>query len=228
MIDFSPSMTAATARLALQDAGWSEIGVGDWSWVYADPTDSLAARVTPFDPAYHLHAEACRTGPPNRYLPRIDAIHPLCSDGYVVVMERLWPAPEDTAAALCAAIGITNDTGYALPPDTARRSDDTDLAALRQRLHTLLAEGARRYRLWGGSDIRPGNIMVDRSGDLKLVDPVFIKGKAVVEAIVAGDRAALADFTCAQLEDFLTIPPFKPGAETEALRTRLSKLYAGA
>ncbi|MCC6918054.1 MAG: hypothetical protein IT548_02560 [Alphaproteobacteria bacterium] len=224
--DFPPDMTAAAARLALHGAGWREIGVGDWSWVFADPADRLAARATPFDPAYRLHAEACRAGPPNRYLPRIDAIHPLMRDGHVVVMERLWPAEEHAAAALCAAVGIVNDTGYAPPPGTIPHPDDTDLADLRRRLRTLLAEGARRYRLWGGSDIRPGNMLADRNGGLKLVDPVFVKGKAIAEAIGAGDRASLADFTRAQLEDFLTIPPFRPGPETDTLRARLAGLYA--
>jgi hypothetical protein len=215
-------MSASDARRALADDGWREIGVGDWSWVYADPSDEYAARVTPFDPAYRLHADACLNGPPNRYLPRVDRILPLKRDGYVVIMERLWPADEGKAAALCKAIGIVNDTGYAPPPETVAAAEDDDLAALRPRLRLLLAEGAQRFKLWGGSDIRPGNVMADAGGRLKLVDPVFVKGKAIVEAIAAGDRNALSDFSREQLEDFLTIPPFKPGPETEALKAKVA------
>lgn len=217
-------MSASEARRALEDDGWREIGVGDWSWVYADPSDAYAARVTPFDPAYRMHAEACLAGPPNRYLPRVDGILPLKREGYVVIMERLWPADEAEAAALCKAIGIANDTGYAAPPETVATSEDDDLAALRPRLCALLAEGARRFKLWGGSDIRPGNAMADAQGQLKLIDPVFIKGKAIVEAIAGSDRDALSDFSREQLEDFLTIPPFKPGPETETLRAKAASL----
>lgn len=219
-----PTVTAAEARALLEAAGWREIGVGDWSWVLADPDGTLAARVTPFDPAYLMHARACLAGPPNRWLPRIDAILPLRRDGYVVLMERLWPAAEDHAAAFCNALGIRNDSGYA-PPDLPFPETDEDLAALRQRLERLIAQGARRFKLWGGSDIRPGNVMTDGEGRLKLVDPFFVRGLGIIEAIGEGRRDLLADFSREQLEDFMTIPPFQPGEETDALRRRLNELY---
>lgn len=217
--------TVMQAREALARAGWREVGVGDWSWVMSDPDDRLAARLTPFDPAYRLHAEAILAGPSNRWLPRVDAILPLAGDGYVVVMERLWPAGEDEAAAFCAALGVRNDSGYELREDLAFAAADADLLALRERVLGQSAEGARRYRLWGGSDVRPGNVMADAAGGLKLVDPIFLRGLAVVGAIQEGRRDLLADFTRAQLEAFLTIPPFQPGRETDAIRARLASLY---
>lgn len=218
--------SADQARGLLEDAGWRQIGLGDWSWVLADPTDTLAARVTPFDPAYRLHAQACLEGPPNRWLPRIDAILPLRRDGYVVIVERLWPANEAYAAAFCNALGIVNDSGYAPPPDLPFTETDDDLTALRERLTALIREGAGRFRLWGGSDIRPGNVMADGQGQLKLVDPVFVRGLGIVEAVRDGRLDLLADFSREQLEDFMTIPPFTPGEETQALRRRLAELYA--
>lgn len=222
----SPDATAAEARALLEAAGWREIGVGDWSWVLADPGGTLAARVTPFDPAYLMHARACLDGPPNRWLPRVDAILPLRRDGHVVVMERLWPAAEEHAAAFCSALGIRNDSGYAPPPDLPFPEADEDLTTLRERLERLIAQGARRFKLWGGSDIRPGNVMADAQGRLKLVDPVFVRGLGIIEAISEGRRDLLADFSREQLEDFMTIPPFKPGEDTDALRRRLRELYA--
>lgn len=218
--------SAAEALALLLGAGWREVGTGDWSWVLADPQDRLAARVTPFDPAYRLHADAVLAGPPNRWLPRIEAISPLAGDGYVVVMERLWPAAEPQAEAFCAALGVRNDSGYQLREDLKFALADDDLADLRARVLALSAEGARRYRLWGGSDVRPGNVMADAGGGLKLVDPVFLRGLGVIEAIQQGRGDLLADFTRTQLEAFLTIPPFKPGAETDAIRARLAELYA--
>lgn len=102
---------------------------------------------------------------------------------------------------------------------------DADLAALRARLLVLLADGARRFQLWGGSDIRPGNVMVDARGQLKLVDPIFLRGRAIVDALRDGRRDLLTDFSRGQLEDFLTIPVFQTGGETNELRSRLVSLY---
>lgn len=220
-----PTATAAEARALLEAAGWRQVGVGDWSWVLVDPSDTLAARVTPFDPAYRLHAQACLDGPPNRWLPRIDAILPLRREGYVVVMERLWPAEEHRADAFCGALGIRNESGYAPPGDLPFPEADDDLAALRTRVQALIDEGSRRFKLWGGADIRPGNVMADADGRLKLVDPVFVRGLGIVEAVRDGRRDLLADFSREALVDFMTIPPFQPGEDTDALRRRLHEIY---
>ena len=224
--DIPRDATAKQARERFEQAGWSQIGVGDWSWVLADAGGAWAARVTPFDPAYRMHAEACIRGPPNRWLPHMATLIPLRQDGYVVVMEKLHPADEEAAAAFCSALAIGADSGYAAPPGRPFESAaDADLMALRARLLSLVADGARRSRLWGGSDIRPGNVMVDRRGSLKLVDPIFLRGKAIVEALRDGRRDLLRDFSRPQLEDFLTIPVFGPGKETDELRGRLALLY---
>src|SRR5580692_8675072 len=114
-LPITPDMTAEQARAALETAGWRLAGAGDWSWVLADPEGERAARITPFDPGYRMFAEACLAGPANRWLPEMAEIIPLVRDGYVVVMERLWPPPEADASAFCAALGIPNDTGY-VPP----------------------------------------------------------------------------------------------------------------
>jgi hypothetical protein len=173
-----------------------------------------------------MFAEDCLRGPSNRWLPHMTLIRPLRRDGYVVVMERLWPADEDPAAAFCAALAIGNDSGYVLEPRKPfEDADDADLAALRPRLTAMLADGARRFKLWGGSDIRSGNVMVDVRGQLKLVDPLFVRGHAIIEALQTGRRELLSDFSRLQLEDFLTIPPFAPGAGTDELRLRLERLY---
>jgi hypothetical protein len=225
----SADATAEQTLKLLEQAGWRRIGIGDWSWVLADTSDAWAARVTPFDPAHRLHAEACLTGPPNRWLPHIATIMPLRQDGYVVVMERLYPADEEAASAFCAALAIGNDSGYVPPPGRPLDAvTDADLAALRARLFVLLADGARRFRLWGGSDIRPNHVMVDAQGQLKLIDPIFLRGKAIVDALRDGRRDLLTDFSRGQLEDFLTIPVFQPGRETNELRSQLVSLYGNA
>jgi len=218
--------TASEARHAFERDGWRLIGTGDWSWVFADPSDAWAARITPFDPAYRMFVEFCRAGPPNAFLPHIEGMLPLARDGYIVVMARLFPVDEVAAERFCRALGIANDSGYAPPPGVPMADASGAIAALRGRLRALLAQGSRRFALWGGSDIRPGNILVDGAGQLKLIDPVFVRGKAIVAAIASGEREALRDFSRSQLEDFLTIPVFKPGAETDALRRRIAEMFA--
>jgi hypothetical protein len=225
--------TAAQACALLDGAGWRQVGAGDWSWVFADPSDELAARVTPFDPGYRMFAQACLTGPPNRWLPRMIDVLPLIRDGYVVLMERLWPADEPAASAFCAALGIPNVTGYEPPtPGPEVAADEPDIVALRIRIRGLLAEGQARYLLWAGSDIREGNVMVDGAGQLKLVDPVGVGGWKIFDALRGGRADLLTDFSRSQLEDFLTIPYFGPGreglADSDELRGWITRLYGEA
>ena len=69
--------------------------------------------------------------------------------------------------------------------------------------------------------------MQTADGQLKLIDPIFIQGKSIVEAIVTGRRRELADFTRRDLEDFLTIPVFSQGDETDKLKSRLAAPFQG-
>ena len=203
-------ITAAEAQRLLEAAGWSVVGVGDWATALADPSGVWCARLVPFDPAYRLFAEDCLAGPANRWLPHVARILPLQRDGYVVLMERLWPADETMAHSFCDALGALDGRRAPPPPSGAFTAlDDPDFPRLVARIEALLAEGARRYRVWGGSDIRVGNMMADAGGNLKMVDPLFIAGPKIVAALRAGDAVPLADFTRAQLEDFLTIACFR-------------------
>jgi len=225
---FTPDTTADEARAALGSAGWREVGTGDWAWVLASPDDRLAARVTPFDPAFRLFADACLAGPPNPFLVRVDDVVPLRHRGYVVVMERLHPADEERARSLVASLGITSATD-AISPDDARPdlADHPEVVDLRRRIEDLLADGARQYRLWGGADIRPGNVLQTADGRLRLTDPVFVHGPTVFESIRDGRADLLGDFSRSDLEDFLRIPAFEPGPDTDALRRALAALPLG-
>ncbi len=55
------------ALAAVEDAGWDQLGTGDWSRVFRSPDDTRAARVCPFDPGYLLHARACTERPGNPF-----------------------------------------------------------------------------------------------------------------------------------------------------------------
>jgi hypothetical protein len=232
-VPLGSNVSAAQACTLLEQAGWRQVGAGDWSWVFADPSDEWAARVTPFDPGYKMFARACMGGPANRWLPKMIDIQPLLRDGYVVLMERLWPAEEAAASAFCAALGIANDTGHAPPiAGPAVAGDEPDLAALRARIQELLVQGSARYLLWAGSDIREGSVMADAAGQLKLIDPVGVAGWKIVEALRSARADRLTDFSRTQLEDFLSIPYFGPGregrAEKDEILACITRLYGHA
>ena len=214
--------SAAEACARLVDAGWRQVGAGDWSWAFADPGDHWAVRVTPFDPGYRMFARDCIDGPANRWLPTVVDVLPLLRDGYVVLMERLWPAEQQAASAFCAALGIANESGATAPTaGPAAGADEPELVALRPRIQRLLAEGRGRYGQFAVCDIREGNVMADREGRLKLIDPLGVGGWKIVDAL-RNDRAdLLKDFTLSQVEDFLTIPYFGPGREGEGDRREL-------
>ena len=184
-------MTAAEAIRALEAEGWRQVATGDWSWVLVSPDGALAARVSPWDAAYRMHAELCQRVA-NPYLQRVDAILPLGALGHVVVMERLWPAPEDRAAAFCAALKPAGDSGWQAPEgaDAAEFAADAAVAALRTHVLDMVRRG-ESLPFWGGMDVRTGNVMADAAGQLKLVDPVFVAGRKIAEAIASRDREAL-------------------------------------
>jgi hypothetical protein len=146
-------------------------------------------------------------------------------------MERLWPVDDALARSFCAALNIKNESGFDAPvaSDAFDGSSDPDFAALRERVRGMLAVGAARYRLWGGADIKENSVMRSASGQLKLLDPVFLAGRKICEALLAGRREELADFSRAWLEDFLTIPVFEPdgdaGGGSEELVAALNRLY---
>lgn len=221
---FTRRTSAVEARTLLESTGWRTLGTGDWAWVLASPDDHVAVRVTPFDPAFRMFAEACLLAPPNRFVVQIDKVIPLRRKAYAVVMERLHPADEDRAKALVASLGGAAATGSLLRGSAADPGDDAALAELRKRITSLLAGGARRFRLWGGSDIRPGNVLQTSDGRLRLTDPVYVRGTSIVEAIREGRTENLGDFSRHDLEDFLCIPAFLPGPDTDALRQALGSL----
>lgn len=220
-------LSADDTCVRLRAAGWREIGVGHCAWVFGSPDDVWAARVTPIDVAYRIFADDCGAGPVNRFLPRIAEIVPLRRDGYVAVMERLWPVDGAMASAFCAALGIKNESGFDPPAaGVFPGADDPDFAALRARVTAMLAKGAARYRLWGGADIKESCVMRNAAGQLKLVDPLFIAGKNICAAILAGECHLLTDLTRVQMEDFLTMPVFRDGGDAADGRAELVEALA--
>lgn len=222
-----PRCVASEARERLAALGWTPLAEGDWSWVDLAPDGESVVRITPWDDGYRLHAQMCAAHPEQPHLQRVRAIVPLAGEAYAVFQERLFSCDGVVAESFCAALGFPRDTDRAGPSDPAQIAAFAalpSLAALRALLADLVAR-ASKLPFFGGTDIRPGNLMCDEAGRIKTIDPIFVAGRRIHAAIEAGDGAALRTLPLAKLESFLTIPVFKPGPETDALRARLARAY---
>lgn len=147
-------------RNVLERDGWRYVAAGDWAIVLADPTDRYAARISPFEPAYQHFVALCRRLPSNRWLPKIWDAADLEGGGHVTVMERLTPrvVPDDDA------------------PDPLWSSNAADLVDVRHEVERIDRACRSAVPWWGGLDVRADHFMLDRTGQLKLVDPFYVAG----------------------------------------------------
>jgi hypothetical protein len=229
-----PGMHHREARRALESLGWRWLASGDWSQVYASPDGEQVARITPFDPAYALHVRTCLAHPEVVWFQRIDEHCPLAPAGEIVVMERLESAEEAAASLFCCRLGEAKH--LALEPSAeeleaweGERRTDPALAELFTLLHETAAEGARSLGWFGGLDVRPGNVMQDGRGHLKLIDPYFVAGKDLIPAMLEDIELVARRYSREELEGFLEIAVFEaeeeePGSVLLQLRDRVARL----
>jgi hypothetical protein len=207
--------------------------------VFAAPDGSIVARVTPWDPGYLLYTRVCLQCSQNAYLPHIEQVSPLVSGGYVVLMERLQPADPERARAFCRALGIANDTGdpagetdwMTAAVDSSAFNDDKDLTELRQILREAMNFGAAQIPFWGGSDIGIRDVMVTPLGQLKLLDPFFIRGSDIANAVLGRRVDLLQSIPLDEIESSLRLPVLEaryPGyPDPDELRRILRELMPG-
>lgn len=156
-------------RNALEREGWRFLAAGDWAVVLADPTKQYAARISPFELAYQQFVELCQRHPSNRWLPTIHAATDLEGGGHATVMELL------TARAVAEGD----------QPDPVWSSDEPDLKAVRRDVERTDAECRTTVPWWGGVDVKAEHFMLDRAGQLKLVDPFYVAGSDLVGAALS-------------------------------------------
>lgn len=160
--------------------GWNVCGVGDWATVWRSPDGELAARVSPFEPAYEVFVRLCRALPGNPLLPRVELDSALEGGGRLTVMEFLTSTEYDQAAAMW------------------KRWDQADpedpVAAVRNEAERLNAEAAEAIPYWGGLDRNPANVMTAQDGAFKLVDLFFAQGKRIYAELLENPAAVLASF----------------------------------
>jgi hypothetical protein len=160
--------------------GWNVCGVGDWATVWRSPDGELAARVSPFEPAYEVFVHLCRALPGSPLLPRIELDSPLEGGGRITVMEFLTPIEYDQAAA----IWMRWDEAGADDPITAVRTE----------AERLNAEAAETIPFWGSLDRNPANVMAAAAGDARLVDLFYAEGKRIYAELLENPAPVLASF----------------------------------
>lgn len=160
--------------------GWNVCGAGDWATVWRSPDGELAARVSPFEPAYEVFVRLCRALPDHPLLPRLELDSPLEGGGRITVMECLVPADKEAAAELL------------------QRWDEADpadpIAAVRSEAEWLDAQAAQTIPYWGGLDRNPANVMAAPSGGAKLVDLFYADGLVIYADLLADPAKVLASF----------------------------------
>lgn len=236
--DIPPASDHRDARARLEAAGWTWLARGDWSQVYSSPDGKQVARVVPFDPAYALHVRTCLVNPEIVYFQRIDRVVDLEPSGQLVVMERLRPADPAKASHLCCLMGGTKHLARDPLPEElaaweAERRADPGLRRLFELLRAAAAEGERTLGWFGGLDVRPGNVMQDAAGQLKLMDPYFVAGPKLIPAMLEDIDAVARHYSKLELRGFLQIAAFEdeqdaPGPVLEKLRERVAALEASA
>jgi hypothetical protein len=224
------------ARARLEDAGWQWLAHGDWSQVYRSPDGERVARVAPFDPAYSLHVRICLENSGFDYFQSVHERCALAPAGELVVMECLEEADSGRSAELCGALGEVAfleraATDRELLGWAQRRQGDPALSRAFELLHAGAREGARTLGFFGGLDVRPGNVMQDTSGQLKLIDPYFVAGPRLIPAILSDVEAVGKHYRSTELRGFLEIAVFEkerdePGPVLRQLREQVARLEA--
>lgn len=193
----SASSTYVDAHRALEATRWELFATGDWSWVYRDPAGELAARLSPWDPAYERFVQICLANLDNPYIPRIEQEVHLARGGHLVVMDYL------EAVSAREASHVVDVLAFRAEPTTR----DRGLGELRDVVADASRRAAMEIPYWEGLDQNPLNVMKSRDGHLKVVDLFFVSGRRLADAILL-DRDAPSRIARDQLLSFIEIPDF--------------------
>ncbi|WP_285104609.1 hypothetical protein [Promicromonospora sp. MEB111] len=168
--------------------GWNVCGLGDWATVWRSPDGALVARVSPFEPAYEVFVELCRTLDGHPLLPRIEFDAPLMGGGRLTVMEFLMPVEPAVADAVVVR--------------WAAAADGDPITVIRREAERLDAEAGRSIPFWGGLDHNPGNVLQNPAGEPKLVDLFYAAGLEIYR-VLRDDPARIAEAVPADRRRFI-------------------------
>jgi hypothetical protein len=177
----------------LEAHGWRVCGEGDWAYVLQSPDGRLAARVSPFEPAYAWFVELCRRCAGNRYVPRVELASPLEGGGHLTVLEYLHPAPAGAEAAFLRR--------WEAP-------DDADLVALRAAADDLATEAKRAVGPWDVGIDLGDHVLTAADGQLKILDLFYVSGYDLLEVLETDPTAFHSAFPPERRRYLLELPHF--------------------
>lgn len=167
-------------------------GKGDWAYAYRSPSGRLAARVSPFEPAYGYFVELCRRSAGNRYVPRFEWATPLEGGGHLAVLEYL---------DIPAKAVVERFLWHWEHPEEA----DAELRALRHEVDTIDEWGRRNVRWWIGIDLGERHVLLSADGSPKVID-LFGVGWGILDDLVADPHAFAARVPPDQRRYIVDIP----------------------
>ena len=205
----SGAPTAVQLESNLLALGWAHVGEGDWAVALGSPDGTLAARISPFDPACAYAVALYTEGAGNPHLPTLHAHAELDGGGCLMVLDLLRPArPEEL--------------------DELDSADDPDWAAaneLVERIHRrLVAELPWPGRL----DRNPGNVMRDARGRLKIIDPFYLDGEQLYAAVLSDPDLVAARLPPERRRHMFDIPAMRRYDVSDEELGRMQAAMAGA
>ena len=162
----------------LERLGWTPCGTGDWAVALRSPSGTLAARISPFDPAGPYSAMLYREARHTRQVPKLVDHRVLAGGADLTVMEYLSPVPEDEGTAFQQLI--------------ARR--DPSVAELARCITSVHGLGAREQPWWGPLDDNPANVMRGSDGRLVVADLFYADGPALYATVLSDPDRIVRDY----------------------------------
>jgi hypothetical protein len=193
--------------------GWNVCGLGDWATVWRSPDGTRVARVSPFEPAYGVFVELCRSLEGHPLLPGVDFDAPLRGGGRLTVMEFLLPVEAAEADI------VVERWDAALPEDP--------ITEVRRKAEQLDTEAATRIPFWGGLDLNPGNVMKNTSGECKLVDLFYAAGVEIYRLLLENPARIAEVFAADQREyicDIAAVARMSSPDEVAAIRAAAERI----
>ncbi|WJX99640.1 hypothetical protein [Curtobacterium sp. 458] len=162
----------------LERLGWTPCGTGDWATALRSPSGTLAARISPFDPAGPYSALLYRRAAHTRQVPALVEHRVLEGGADLTVMEYLEPVPEDVGTAFHRALA-TRDPSVA------------ELAAHIEDVHAL---GRAEQPWWGPLDDNPANVMRGSDGRIVVADLYYADGPALYATVRSDPDRIVRDY----------------------------------
>lgn len=178
------------------------------------PSGTVAARISPFDPAGPYSATLYREAAHTRQVPALIDHRVLAGGADLTVMEFLSPVSEEEGIAFQRSI----------------RRRDPSVAELADHIAVVHARGAREQPWWGPLDDNPANVMRGSDGRLVVADLFYADGPALYAAVKSDPDRIVHDYPEHLRRHMTELPLASSGgwSEGEAARMRAGLAAADA